>query len=144
MRTYGILKGVWNPTSLDTEISISIKKDFIDSLIRIMSDNKCKANVDSLLCDGTYPFTYNVKTTELGQFPDLGMFHVDNFQVCPSVTIKMQVQSLNFKPKEVNEVTRGYSFKPVSLYHIEDVQVVQPLISEKRHKQDDDWILTPS
>ncbi len=66
MRTYGILKGVWNPTSLDTEISMSIKKDFVDSLVRIMPDNECKANVDSLLCDDTYPFTYNVKTTEPG------------------------------------------------------------------------------
>ncbi len=67
-----------------------IKKDFVDSLIRIIPDNECKANVDSLLYDGTYPFTYDVKTTELGQFPDPGMFHVDNFQVCTSV-VAMEV-----------------------------------------------------
>ncbi len=89
------------------EISISIKKDFVDSLVRIMLDNKCKANVDSLFCDGTYPFTYDVKTIEPRQFPDPEMFHVDNFQVCISVAVEMQVQSWNFKPKGINEVTRG-------------------------------------
>ncbi len=46
LSTQGILKGAWNPTSLNTEISMSIKKDFVDSLVRIMSDDKCKANVD--------------------------------------------------------------------------------------------------
>ncbi len=100
---------------------MSIKKYFVDSLVRIIPDDECKANVDSLLCDGTYPFTYDVKTTEPRQFPDPGMFHVDNFQVCTSVAVEVQVQSWNFKPKGANKVTRGYSFKPVGLYHIEDV-----------------------
>ncbi len=88
-----------------------------------MPDDKCKANVDFLHCDETYPFTYDVKTTELGQFPDLKIFHVDNFQVCTSVAIEVQVQSWNFKPKKANEVTCRYSFKPVGLYCIKDVQV---------------------
>ncbi len=79
LRTHGILKGAWNPTSLDMEISMSIKKEFIDSLVRIIPDDEYKANVDSLLCDGTYLFTYDVKTTEPEQFPDPGIFHVNNF-----------------------------------------------------------------
>ncbi len=58
---------------------MSIKKIFVDSLVRIMSDNRCNTNVDSLLCDGTYLFTYDVKTTEPRQFPDPGMFYVDTF-----------------------------------------------------------------
>ncbi len=53
------------------------------------------------------------------------------------------MQSWNFKPKRANEVTHRYSFKPVGLYRIEDVQVDQPSISEKRQKQNDDWISTP-
>ncbi len=106
LRTHGILKGTWNPTSLDTEISMSIKKDFVDSLVRIMPDNECKVNVDSIICDYTYSFTYDVKITEPGQFPDPDMFHVDNFQVCTSVAMEVRVQSWNFKPKGVNEVTR--------------------------------------
>ncbi len=93
LRTHGILKGAWNPTSLDTEISMSIKKNFVDSLVRIMPEDECKANVDSLLCDGTYLFTYDMKTTEPRQFPDPGMFHVNNFQVCISVTVEVRVQS---------------------------------------------------
>ncbi len=143
LKTHGILKGAWNLASLDTEVSMSIKKDFVDSLVRIMSDDECKANVDSLLCDGIYPFTYDVKTTEPGQFPDPGMFHVDNFQVCTSVAVEMRLQSWNFKPKGANEVTRGYSSKPVGLYRIEDIKMAQPLTPEKRQKQDDDWISTP-
>ncbi len=94
LRTHSILKDAWNPTSFDTEISMSIKKDFVDFLVRIMPDNEYKeANVDSLLCDGIYPFTYDVKTTEPRQFPDSGMFYVNNFQVCTSVAIEVRVQS---------------------------------------------------
>ncbi len=52
------------------------------------------------------------------------------------------MQFWNFKPKGANELTRGYSFKPVSLYRIEDVQVKQLLTAEKRQKQDNDWIST--
>ncbi len=121
LRTHDILKGTWNPTSLDTEISMSIKKDFVNSLVKIMSNDECKANVDSLFYDDTYPFMYDVKTTEPGQFPDPGMFHVDNFQVCTSVFLDVRVQSWNFKPKGAHKVTCRYSFKPVGLYHIEDV-----------------------
>ncbi len=121
LRTHGILKGAWNPASLNTKISISIKKDFVDSLVRIIPDDECKANVDSLLCDGTYPFMYDMKITKSGKFPDPGMFYVNNFQVCTSVAMEVQVQSWSFKPKEANEVTRGYSFKPVGLYRIKDV-----------------------
>ena len=58
---------------------MSVKKDFVDFLVKIMPDDKCKASVNSLLCDRTYPFIYDVKTTELGQFPDPEMFHIDNF-----------------------------------------------------------------
>ncbi len=119
---------------------MSIKKDFVDSLVRIIPDDECKANVDSLLCDGTYPFTYDVKTTKPGQFPDPGIFHVNNFQICTSVAVEVRVQSWNFKPKGANEVTRGYSFNPVGLYRIEDVLVAQPSKPEKKQKQDNNWI----
>ncbi len=70
---------------------MSIKKDFIHSMVRIIPDNECKANVDSLLYNGTYSFTYDVKTIELGQFPDLGIFYINNFQVCTSVVVEMRV-----------------------------------------------------
>ena len=70
---------------------MSIKKDFINSLVRIMPDDECKIKVDSLLCNSTYPFMYDVKTTEPGQFSDLGMFHIDNFQVSTSVAVEVRV-----------------------------------------------------
>ncbi len=86
-----------------------------------MSDNKYKVNIDYLLYNGTYFFTYNVKTIEPGQFSDPKMFHINNFQVCTSVAMEVQLQSWNFKPKEVNKVTCGYSFKPLNLYYIENI-----------------------
>ncbi len=70
-----------------------IKKDFINSLVRILLDDEYKANVDSLFYDMTYLFTYNVKTTELEEFLDPQIIYIDNYQVCTSVAIEMQVQS---------------------------------------------------
>lgn len=81
LKTHSILKNAWNLTSLNIEISMLIKEDFVDSITRIMSDNRCKAKIDSLLYDETHFFMYNMKTTKPRQFPDLGMFHIDNFQV---------------------------------------------------------------
>ncbi len=140
---HGILKGTWDPASLDTELSMSVKKEFVDALVKIMPDDECKTRVKSLLCDGTYPFTYDVKTTKPGEFPDPGVFHVDNVQVGTSVAMEMRLQSWNFKPKGATEVTHGYSFKPVGLYRIQDIQVALPSTPEKRRKENDEWILTP-
>ncbi len=134
MKIHGILKCVWNYTSLDKEISILTKKDFINSLMRIIVDDECKANLDSVLCNETYSFTYNVKMTEPGQFLDPGMFHVNNFQVCTSVLVEVRLQSWNFKPKEANEVIHRYFFKPVNLYYIKDIQMAQPSTPEKKQK----------
>lgn len=120
---------------------MSIKKEIIDSLVRIMLNNKCKTNIDSLLCNRTYFFTYDMKTTKPRQFSDLKMFRVNNFQVCTSVALEMQLQSQNFKPKGANEITYRYFFKPVNLYHIKETQVAQLWIPKKRQKQDNNQIL---
>lgn len=56
--------------SLDTEISILIKINFVDFLVRIIPDNECTTNIDFFLYNEIYSFTYNMKTTKLGQFPD--------------------------------------------------------------------------
>ncbi len=66
LKTHDILKDTWNLVSLNTEISILIKKNFVDFMMKIMPDHECKANVDSLLCDKIYPFIYDEKTTEPG------------------------------------------------------------------------------
>lgn len=66
LKTHGILKGVWNFANLDKEISMLVKKNFVASIMRIMSDDNCQANVDSLFYDDTYFFMYNIKTTEPG------------------------------------------------------------------------------
>lgn len=123
LKINSIFKSAQNPASFDTKINMSFKKDFVDSIVRIIPNNKCKGDVDFLLCNRTYSFMYDVKTTEPRQFPDLEMSHVDNFQVCISSAMEVQLQAWNFKLKGANEITHGYSFKLVSLYHIEDIQV---------------------
>ena len=70
-----------------------IKKDFIDFLVKIMLDNECKAKVDFLLYDGIYFFIYDIQTTKPSIFLDPKMFHVNNFQVCTSVAVEVQLQS---------------------------------------------------
>lgn len=79
LKTHGILKDALNFASLDTEIFILVKKNFIDFMIRIISDSKCKTNVDFLLYNKTYFFMHDVKTTETEQFSDLKMFYINNF-----------------------------------------------------------------
>ncbi len=143
LKTHGVLNGAWDPASLDKELSMSVKKGFVDTLVKIMPDDKCKTRVEGLLCDGTYPFTYDVKTTKPGKFPDPELFHVDNFQVGTSVVVEVRLQSWNFKPKGATKVLRGYSFKPVGLYRIQDIQVAPPSTPEKRWKENDKWISTP-
>lgn len=56
-----------------------VKKFFIDFIVKIMLDNKGKVNIDFLLCNEIYLFTYDIKTTKPRQFPDPKMFHIDNF-----------------------------------------------------------------
>lgn len=92
LKIYSILKGTWNPKSLNKEISISIKKEFIYFWMRIMPNNKCKAIIDFLLYNGTYFFTYDMKTTKLREFSDLKIFYVKNFQVCTNVAVELQLQ----------------------------------------------------
>ncbi len=142
LKTHGVLKGAWDPSSLDTELSMSVKKEFVDALVKIMPDDECKTRVKGLLCDGTYPFTCDVKTTKPGKFPDPGVFHIDNFQVDTSVAVEVRLQSWNFKPKGATEVMRGYSFKPVGLYQIQDIQVAPPSTPEKKRKENNKWIST--
>ncbi len=54
-----------------------------------MPNKKCKTRVKDLLCNGTYPFMYDVKTTKPGKFPDPEIFYVDNFQIGTSVAIEV-------------------------------------------------------
>ena len=67
--------------------------------MKIMPNNKYKANIDSLLCNEIYFFIYDMKKTKPGQFPDPKMFYVNNFQVCTSVAMEVQLQSKISNPK---------------------------------------------
>lgn len=123
---------------------MSAKKEFVDALVKIMPDDECKTRVEGLLYDGTYPFMHDVKITlKSGEFPDPGIFHVDNFQVGTSVAVEVRLQAWNFRPKGATKVTYDYSLKLVGLYQIQDIQVAPPLTLEKRRRENDKWISTP-
>ncbi len=79
LKTHDIPKDALDLVSLDTQLSMSVEKKFVDALVKIIPDKECKTKVKGLLCNGTYPFMYDVKTTKPGKFPDLGVFHVNNF-----------------------------------------------------------------
>lgn len=66
-----------------------VKKEFVDILVKIIPDNKCKTRVKGQLYNRTYSFVYNIKTTKPGKFPDSEIFYVNNFQVGTSIAIKM-------------------------------------------------------
>lgn len=68
-----------------------VKKKFLNALVKIISDNKYKTQVKGLLCNGTYPFIYDVKTTKLDKFPDPKVFYLKNFQIGTSVIIEMHL-----------------------------------------------------
>lgn len=70
-----------------------IKKEFVDTLVKIMPNDKYKTRVEGLLCDKTYFFMYDVKTTKPSKFSNPEIFHVDNFQISTSVTMEVQLQS---------------------------------------------------
>lgn len=103
-------------------------------MMRIMTDNECKAYVNSLLCNRTYSFMYDIKTTELRQFLDPKMTYINNFQICTNIAIEIKLQSGNFKPKEASKVSHRYFFKRVGLYCIENIQVAQLSTLKKRQK----------
>ena len=98
-----------------------VKKEIVNALVKIILDNKCKTKVEGLFCNKAYFFTYDVKITKPGKFPDPGIFYIDNFQIGTSVAVEKRLQSWNFKLKEVIKIIYGYFFKPVGLNQIQDI-----------------------
>ena len=93
LKSYSILKDTWNPASIDIEIFMLVKKNFVDFIMRIIQNNKGKVNINFSLCDESYLFTYYVKTNELRQFPDLEIFYINIFQIFTSIAIEMQLEA---------------------------------------------------
>lgn len=87
---------------------MSINKTFTDSIIKIMTKDESKVKMVFFLNDGTFPFMYDVNTTIPSQFPDPGLFYVNNFQTNTSVAVEIQIYSRNFKSKKLDKYTRGY------------------------------------
>ncbi len=83
LKTHGVLKRAWDPASLDTELSMSVKKEFVDALVKIIPDDECTTRVKGLLCDGIYPFIYDVKTTKPGEFLDPGVSMLTTSRLAP-------------------------------------------------------------
>lgn len=78
LKMYNFLENIWDPTIIDTKISISIKKDFISFFIKFILDKKYKIWSKRLLYNKTNSFIYGVKITKLGEFSNLNIFYVNN------------------------------------------------------------------
>lgn len=84
---------------------------------------------------------YDVKTTILGEFHDLGLCDRGNFWPETKVAIKLQVHSCNFKIKR-KEKNIGYSFKLIGLYELQKVKIFPPLTPKKKQKEANKFIAT--
>ena len=62
-------------------------------MLKIIPDNNYKANIESLLCNMTYLFKYNMKTIQFIEFSNLEVFYVNNFQVRTNVNMELQLQA---------------------------------------------------
>lgn len=72
---------------LDNKVSILVKKKFIDLVIKMISENKYKAQIAYFFNDGKYQFTYNVRKTTLELFLNLGVYNNKIFQARTSITV---------------------------------------------------------
>lgn len=70
---------------------MSVKPDFVNSMINIMTENNSKLAVITILEDITFLFLYNIRNTMLDKFPDLSHFNVSNFRSNTKIAVKMQV-----------------------------------------------------
>lgn len=103
-------------------------------MIRIMPEDKYKAKITYFFNNKTYPFTYNMRETAPGQFLNLGIFSIKNFQVETSIAVKIQINPQNFKLKRSDKIGWDYSYILVEIYKIEDIKMAPSLMSEKRRK----------
>lgn len=95
LKIHSILKHAWNYSSFDTKIFMSVKMNFIDFIVNIITYKKGKINIFSSICKKTYFFIYDMKRTKLRQFPDLEIFGIDNLHVSTRdalASLKFQAQ----------------------------------------------------
>lgn len=57
LKSKKILKNIWNFIVFNNKVFILAKKEFINLMVRIMLENKCKAKVTYIFNDKTYSFT---------------------------------------------------------------------------------------
>lgn len=87
--TKGILGDIWSTSTIKDILSMLANKAFINSIIRIMPEDESKVKVVFLLNNGIFSFTYNIKTTIPGQFPNPRLFYNDNFQADTSMAVEI-------------------------------------------------------
>ena len=101
LKTTGILGDAWSTSCIEPVISVSANPEFVHSRINLMSedDSKAKAKALSVYEDSTFPFIYDVRTTDPGEFPDPGVSNVNTFRPETKVTVELQIHSRNFKTR---------------------------------------------
>lgn len=89
LKTHGILKSAENLANFDIKLIMLVKKKFVDVLIKIILDNEYKTRIKSLLCNRTYSFICNIKTTKPSKFSDPEIFYIDKFKSSTSVVMEI-------------------------------------------------------
>lgn len=98
LKTTRILGDVWSTSCIEPVISVLAKPNFVHSRINPMSKNHSKAKDKALSVykDGIFPFMYNVRTTDSGEFLDHSLCDVSIFRPETNVAIELQIDSRNF------------------------------------------------
>lgn len=80
LKKWGVLGKDWNPQTIDTVINLSIKNDKVQEMIEMMDEDKTRNEVQGLLDQSIFPFTYDVRESAKmnADFPDPGHW----FLVC--------------------------------------------------------------
>lgn len=111
---------------------MTVKKVFIDLMIKIMPKNKYKAKVTYFFNDNIYLFMSNVKKTTLRQFLNPRIFSVKIFYTETYIAKEVQINSWSFKSKRLDIVSLGYSYKLMGIYRIKDIKIRLLLRLEKK------------
>lgn len=101
LKTIGILGDAWSTSCIESVISVLAKPEFVHSKINLMLEDNSNAKDKALSVyeDSTFPFMYDVKTTDPGKFPNPGLCDVSNFWPESKVAVELQIHSRNFKTK---------------------------------------------
>lgn len=91
LKTSRILVDAWSTSCIEPVIFVSANPQFVHSRINLMPEDNSKAKAKTLAVykDSTFPFLYDVRTTDPGKFPNPSFCDVSNFWPKTKVAVEL-------------------------------------------------------